>query len=141
MTRDVGISVSGRHPDVTALFAAFPTEYSASQTSRLQHLDGERSRTCQHLSSFNCQNCLLANRLLDTALVTRPKYPPYRETGIAIPLSHCVSCDIADYRCCTPTSFSKGGLSHSKDRPNKGGITEKAKLPLNPIALQERRTK
>ena len=26
----------------------------------------------------------------------RPKYPPpYRETGVAIPLSHCVSCAIA----------------------------------------------
>ena len=31
------------------------------------HLDGERSRTCQHLSSFNCENRLLTNRLLDTA--------------------------------------------------------------------------
>ena len=31
--------------------------------------------------------------------------PPYRETGVAIPLSHCVSCSIADYRCYTPTSF------------------------------------
>ena len=53
-------------------------------------------------------------------LVTRPKYPPYRETGVAIPLSHCVSCGIADYRCYTPTAFFKNGLSQSKDRPNKG---------------------
>ena len=52
--------------------------------------------------------------------------PPYRETGVAIPLSHCVSCGIADYRCYTPTSFRKNGLSQSKDRPNKRGIAEKA---------------
>ena len=42
--------------------------------------------------------------------------PPYRETGVAIPLSHCLSCGIADYRCYTPTSFLKNGLSQSKDR-------------------------
>ena len=59
-------------------------------------------------------------------LVTRPKYPPpYRETGVAIPLSHCVSCGIADYRCYTPTSFPKKGLSQSKDRPNRGVSQEK----------------
>ena len=40
----------------------------------------------------------------DTNLVTRLKIPPpYRETGVAIPLSHCVSCGIADYRCYTPS--------------------------------------
>ena len=50
----------------------------------------------------------------------RPKYPPYRETSVAIPLSDCVSCDIADYRCCTPASVRKSGLSQSKNRPNKG---------------------
>ena len=32
-------------------------------------------------------------------LVTRPESPLYCETGVAIPLSHCVSCGIADYRC------------------------------------------
>ena len=31
--------------------------------------------------------------------------PPCRETGVAIPLSHCFACGIADYRCYTPTSF------------------------------------
>ena len=50
-----------------------------------------------------------------TLLVARLKYPPpYRETGVAIPLSHCVSCGIADYRCYTPTSFLKNGRSQSK---------------------------
>ena len=60
-------------------------------------------------------------------LVTRPKYPPppHRETGVAIPPSHCVSCGIADYRCYTPTSFPKNSLSQSKGRPNKGGTAEK----------------
>ena len=33
--------------------------------------------------------------------------PRYRETGVAIPLSHCVSGGIADYRCYTPTSCLK----------------------------------
>ena len=55
--------------------------------------------------------------LILEALVTRPKYPPYCETSVAIPLSHCVSCGIADYRCYTPTSFLKNPLSQSKDRP------------------------
>ena len=46
--------------------------------------------------------------------------PPYRETPVARPLSHSVSCRIADYRCYTPTSSCKNCLSQSKDRPNKG---------------------
>ena len=32
--------------------------------------------------------------------------PPYHETGVAIPLSHCVSCSIADYRCYTQPLLS-----------------------------------
>ena len=54
--------------------------------------------------------------------------PPYRETGVAIPLSDCVSTGIADYRCYTPASFLKNGLSRPKDRPIKGGIAERACL-------------
>ena len=57
--------------------------------------------------------------------VSRLKYPPYCETGVAIPLSHCVSCDIADYCSYTPTSFLKNGLSQSKERANKGASQEK----------------
>ena len=44
--------------------------------------------------------------------------PPYRETGVAIPLSHCVSCGIADYCCYTPTSFRKNGLSQALSGPD-----------------------
>ena len=51
--------------------------------------------------------------------------PPCRETCVAIPLSHCVSCGIASYRCYTPTSFRKSGLSQSKDRPWRGVSQEK----------------
>ena len=52
--------------------------------------------------------------------VTRPRYAPLsRDRCSTIPLSHCVSCGIADYRCYTPTCSSKSGLSRSKDRPNK----------------------
>ena len=66
--------------------------------------------------------------------------PPYRETGVAITLLHCVFCGIADYRCYTPTSFRKSGLSQSKDRPNKAGYRKRT-LPLKPIALRGRRSK
>ena len=63
---------------------------------------------------------------LKVTLLSDPtEIPPYRETGVAIPPSHCVFCGIADYRCYTPTSFLKNGLSQSEDRPNKGGIAEK----------------
>ena len=68
-------------------------------------------------SSMMNQRCVLSDPT---------EIPPYRETGVAIPLSHCISCGIADYRCYTPTSFRKDGLSQAKDRPNKGGIAEKA---------------
>ena len=52
--------------------------------------------------------------------------PPYRETGVATPLSHCVSCGIADYRCHTPTFCGKNGRrSQSKDRPNKEASQKK----------------
>ena len=61
--------------------------------------------------------------------------PPHRGTGVAIPLSHCVSCGIADYSCYTPTSFLKNGLSRSKDRPWRRRYRRKS-LPLKPIALQ-----
>ena len=46
--------------------------------------------------------------------------PPYRETSVAIPLSHCVSSGIADYRCYTPTSFLKNGLSQPKTDLTRG---------------------
>ena len=46
--------------------------------------------------------------------------PPYRETGVAIPLSHCVFCGVADYRCYTPTSSVKNGLSQRKTDPTRG---------------------
>ena len=73
--------------------------------------------------------------LLRLGLRTLQNNFPYRETGVAIPLSPCVSCGIADYRCYTPTfSLRKSGLSRSKERPNKGGTAKKI-LPLKPNAL------
>ena len=49
---------------------------------------------------YNCWRCSAAlfGEVVVVSVVTRPKYLPYRETGVAIPLSHCVSCSIADYR-------------------------------------------
>ena len=44
-----------------------PGAFVHSPKKGRSHLDGERSRTCQHLSSFNCESCLLTNCLLDTA--------------------------------------------------------------------------
>ena len=46
--------------------------------------------------------------------------PPYRETGVAIPLSHCVSCSIADYRCYIPTSFRKMACRNLKTDLTRG---------------------
>ena len=43
-----------------------------------------------------------------------------------MPLSHCVSCGIADYRCYTPTSFRKDGISQAKER--FGGEASQKKL-------------
>ena len=76
------------------------------------------------LTCLNMQSHVLCPLLSDPTEIP----PPYRETGAAIPLSHCTSCGIADYRCYTPTSFLKNSLSQSKGRPNKGGIAEKACL-------------
>ena len=75
-------------------------------------------------------------------VVTRPKYPsappPYRETGVAIPLSHCVSCGIADQCCYTPTSFlNKNGLSQSA----KTGIGRRLSQKSWPLKRIARRTK
>ena len=57
--------------------------------------------------------------------MTRPKYPPYRETGVAIPPSHCVSCGNADYRYYTPSSFLKNGLSQSQKIGLTRGVSQK----------------
>ena len=54
--------------------------------------------------------------------------PPYRETGVAAPLSHCVFCGIADYRCYTPTSCHENALSQSKDRLWRG-VSQNSSLP------------
>ena len=64
--------------------------------------------------------------------VTRPKYPPYRKAPVALPLSHCVFCGIADYRFYTPTAFRRGGQLQSKDRP--WGGYRRTSLSLRPIA-------
>ena len=50
--------------------------------------------------------------------MTRPKYPPYRETGVAIRLSHCVSCGIAKIQ----TGAHKRGLKPQIFRENRGQI-------------------
>ena len=62
----------------------------------------ERSRWTERTKSG------VRQRVISKSLVTRPKYPPYRETLVAQPLSHCVFCGVADYRCCsaaTPPLF------------------------------------
>ena len=57
-----------------------------------------------------------------------PTEIPRRETGVAIPLPHCVFCGIPDYRCYTPTSFRKNGLTQSKRQALEGGYHRKACL-------------
>ena len=56
------------------------------------------------------------------------KYP----TGVAILLSHCVSCGIADYRCHTPTSFCK--MAYRSERTGLTRGYSRKSLPLKPIA-------
>ena len=46
-------------------------------------------------------SCSAPRAAVDNHLVTRPKYPPYRETPVARPLSHCVFCGVADNCCLT----------------------------------------
>ena len=64
-----------------------------------------------------------------------PKYPLSQATCRTTPVTLCFLCGIADYRCYTPTSFSKNGLlSQSKDKPWRGVGHRKQNLPLKPIA-------
>ena len=63
----------------------------------------------------------LSSRLSDPTEIT----PPYREAGVGIPLSHCVSCGIADYRCYTPTSSLKMAYRNPKTGLTRGVSQEK----------------
>ena len=66
------------------------------------------------------QKCGEARPLSKPSLSDPTEIPPLsRDKCIAILLSHCVSCGIAEYRYYTPTSFHRNGLSQSKDSPNK----------------------
>ena len=70
----------------------------------------------------------MLSMIVSTDLVTRPKHPPppYRETVVAMPLPHCVSCGIADYHCYTPTFLNKNGLPQFKDsRLTRGALQKK----------------
>ena len=70
------------------------------------------------------QGCLLSRELSDPTEI-----PPYPETSVAIPLSHCVSCGIADYRCYIPTSFrvkmAYPALSQSISTDLTRGVSQK----------------
>ena len=51
--------------------------------------------------------------------------PPYRETGVAMPLSHCVSCGIADCRCYTPLLSVKMAYRGPKTDLTRGASQKK----------------
>ena len=94
-----------------------------SMTSDLRLAQSRCSLSAQMEATPYITHCLIWGVLCYHAkpeLSDPTEIPPYRERGVAIPLSHCVSCGIADYRCYTPTSVRKSGLLQSKDRPNKG---------------------
>ena len=66
--------------------------------------------------------------------------PSYHETSVAIPLSHCVSCGIADYRCYTPTFFHTMAYCSPKTDLTRG--VSQTKLASEAYrALGGRRTK
>ena len=68
--------------------------------------------------------------------------PPNRETGVAIPLSHCVSWDIADYRCYTPrTSFRLKMAYRSPKTSLTRGVSQKKLASEAYRAIGGRRTK
>ena len=69
MTRDVGTSVSARHPNLATYPIAKHCILWGNRRKERSHLHGEHSRACQHLSSLNCANRRLTNRLLDTTWV------------------------------------------------------------------------
>ena len=50
--------------------------------------------------------------------------PPYRETDVAMPLSHSASCGIADYRCCTRSLLSAKWPIAVSRQALQGGIAE-----------------
>ena len=72
---------------------------------------------------FACHRCKSFVSLYVTDLSEIP--PAYRETGVAIPLSHCVFCGIAGYRCYTPTSFCKMAYRSPKTGLTRGASQKK----------------
>ena len=97
-------------PGIRAAFSGFSGDL-------IPQKHGERKQTCTDDNSRPCPSMAAIFVLSDPT--------PHIARQVAIPLSHCVSCGIADYRCYTPTSFRKTGLPQSKDRPWKEGIAEK----------------
>ena len=87
----------------------------------------QKAAGCQTLplafQSFEAQlsrnNCAIVDHLSDPTEI-----PPYHETSIAISLSHCVSCGIADYRCYTTTSFLKKMADRSPKTGLRGGVSQ-----------------
>ena len=60
--------------------------------------------------------------IYEVLLMTRPKYPLSRGRCSNTSFVLCF-CDIADYRCYTPTSSVK--MAYRRDRPWRGAIAEK----------------
>ena len=67
MTRDVGTSVSARHPDVATYPLARHCLLSGIGKKERSHLDGEWSRMCKHLSSFNVSKPPVRHSLIATS--------------------------------------------------------------------------
>ena len=75
------------------------------------------------------------NNYFCNILATRPKYPPYRETSVAIPLSHCVFFPVVSQTiAATPPLLSVKMAYRNPKTGLKRGYRRKS-LPLKPIAL------
>ena len=85
-------------------------------------LKGRHDQEHQGLQLWE-NNCALS-------LATRPKYPPYRETGVAIPLSHCVSV-VSQTIAATPPLLSVKVAYRGPKTGLTRGVSQKKLAPEN----------
>ena len=114
-----------------------PTSSRGWNTKMCGCKKGRKQFLKQALKHVQSQASRDESLVLNPFLRTRPKYTPYRETGVAITsvALFFLFCGIGDYRCYTPTSCVKVAYRRPKTGLTRGGYGRRS-LPLKPIALQ-----